>query len=537
MERTYGISPLLLIFLTVCGGHPRPMARPAAAEAGFAEAQIASGLPVWVSRGSALVRSDGRGVFYGVGAARGIRDAALLRTTADNRARAELGKVFAVFSAAVMKDYMVADGAGEAQAVQQAIKTAMSQSLTGVTVVDRYIAADGTMYALASLDLDAVKTAIAEAKASGAVVSHTHEVSVDDIFAQHAKQPPPPPRLLGRGDDQGGKPEAATSDARAVGVQPPWVTGPDPRYDSKDYLCAVGYGPERVIAENGGYAALAKVFHARAEAVSRDFMGAYAQTGAQGIELQSSEQVTQVSTDKILRGVALPELWEDKKASTIYVLACLQRLQASQALRSQIEALDEQAGTYLEQSRRQDKTTRVATLAQALASIVQREALNGELRIVAADGVGLRGPYSHADVAEALDAAVEALNIGIKVEGPHRDDLRDALVQGLTKRGYKVSDAQDANLDVLVLATTRVDDAGQGTGRMKGKHFAVGVIQVDMKNMSTDKIFASFQESRKEGSRSRSEAERLAIRKLSLKVIKQIGSDIDAKIRGGGSAL
>ena len=78
-----------------------------------------NGEPGWVSRGSASVTSGKRRVFYGVGAAGGIRNPALLRSTADNRARAELAKVFEVFSASLMKDYMDSSGT---QNVQQAVK-------------------------------------------------------------------------------------------------------------------------------------------------------------------------------------------------------------------------------------------------------------------------------------------------------------------------------------------------------------------------------------------------------------------------------
>ena len=84
------------------------------------------GAPSWVKQGSGL-RSSAKGkVFYGVGSAGGIRNPALLRTTADNRARSELTKIFQVFSASLMKDYMASDGQ---QNVEQAIKTFFIQSL------------------------------------------------------------------------------------------------------------------------------------------------------------------------------------------------------------------------------------------------------------------------------------------------------------------------------------------------------------------------------------------------------------------------
>lgn len=115
--------------------------------------------PDWVSRGSGAFGGEER-VFYGVGSASGIRNQALARTTADNRARAEIAKVFETYSASLMKDYMASTTAGdmsassEEQHVEQAIKTFSAATLSGVQVVDHWVhPQDGTYYSLARLDL------------------------------------------------------------------------------------------------------------------------------------------------------------------------------------------------------------------------------------------------------------------------------------------------------------------------------------------------------------------------------------------------
>jgi hypothetical protein len=116
--------------------------------------------PEWVMKGSGAFGGEAGRVFYGVGSVTGIKNHALARTTADNRARAEIAKIFEVYSASLMKDYMASTTAGdmsassEEQHVEQAIKTFSAATLSGVQVVDHWFHPDGTVYALAQLDLE-----------------------------------------------------------------------------------------------------------------------------------------------------------------------------------------------------------------------------------------------------------------------------------------------------------------------------------------------------------------------------------------------
>ena len=118
--------------------------------------------PDWVLKGSGAFGGEQGKVFYGVGSVTGIKNHALARTTADNRARAEIAKTFEVYSASLMKDYMASTTAGdmsassEEQHVENVIKTFSAQTLSGVQIVDHWFhPVDGTVYALGRLDLQA----------------------------------------------------------------------------------------------------------------------------------------------------------------------------------------------------------------------------------------------------------------------------------------------------------------------------------------------------------------------------------------------
>jgi hypothetical protein len=126
--------------------------------------------PEWVMKGSGAFGGEAGRVFYGVGSVSGIKNHALARTTADNRARAEIAKIFETYSASLMKDYMASTTAGdmsassEEQHVEQAIKTFSAVTLSGVQIVDHWFHPDGTVYALAQLDLNTFKDNIDKAK-------------------------------------------------------------------------------------------------------------------------------------------------------------------------------------------------------------------------------------------------------------------------------------------------------------------------------------------------------------------------------------
>jgi hypothetical protein len=153
--------------------------------------------PDWVNKGSGAFGGESQ-VFYGVGSASGIRNHSLLRNTADNRARAEIGRIFNTYSASLMKDYQSSTTAGdfsassEQQLVEQAIKTFSAQELNGVQIVDHWIhPVSGEMFSLARLDLEGFMDKLTKAKELSAKVKEEVKraaaKSFADLEAEEAK--------------------------------------------------------------------------------------------------------------------------------------------------------------------------------------------------------------------------------------------------------------------------------------------------------------------------------------------------------------
>lgn len=118
--------------------------------------------PDWVMKGSGAFKGD-RKVLYGVGIAENIKSEALRRTTADNRAIAEISKQLSTMSTSLMRDYMSSASATEEektsgeQYVENTVKTFASNTMSGAKVMDRWD--DGKItYSLVELNIDDLKT-------------------------------------------------------------------------------------------------------------------------------------------------------------------------------------------------------------------------------------------------------------------------------------------------------------------------------------------------------------------------------------------
>jgi len=127
--------------------------------------------PKWVLIGGGAFTDDRGKAFYGVGSATGIKNYSLQRQIADDRARADLAKVFAYYVEALTKDYQAHTTAGsfaestEEQNSEAALKVVVSQTLRGVVIVDHFeIPERRELISLARLDYDAFKRNVEQAE-------------------------------------------------------------------------------------------------------------------------------------------------------------------------------------------------------------------------------------------------------------------------------------------------------------------------------------------------------------------------------------
>ncbi len=145
--------------------------------------------PEWVNRPRAY--DDNDRILYAVGAKKGIKNPVLLKTAADNQARAAMTAILNTYSASLMKDYMSSTSASaepgatsEEQLVESVVKTFSNGYLSGVEIVENWRDPnDGTLYSLARLDLSNFSEALSKAEALSDRLRERVRRSADRAFA------------------------------------------------------------------------------------------------------------------------------------------------------------------------------------------------------------------------------------------------------------------------------------------------------------------------------------------------------------------
>jgi hypothetical protein len=125
--------------------------------------------PDWVNRGSGAFKDQGSRVFYGIGAVTGISSQPLAIQTADQRARADIGRQLDTFVTSLFRDYQTSTVSAigkapvEEQHVEDSLKNLTRISVHGAKVIDHWRdPKTNTIYSLVRLDLEGIKATVGE---------------------------------------------------------------------------------------------------------------------------------------------------------------------------------------------------------------------------------------------------------------------------------------------------------------------------------------------------------------------------------------
>jgi hypothetical protein len=174
--RTVGAAALALA-LAACGGGKTVV-----------ESDLhIKGAPDWVNKGTQAVNDkDGR-LFHGVGSSPSLGDEALQRSTADDRARAEVGRMLSTYLDVVGTDYSASAGTGSNasadQSVSRQIKAVTKVNLAGSKIIGRWKDEKTNMvWSIAELDLKQVKSTLENANSMNEDVRRYIGQNADNIF-------------------------------------------------------------------------------------------------------------------------------------------------------------------------------------------------------------------------------------------------------------------------------------------------------------------------------------------------------------------
>ena len=149
------------------------------------------GAPAWVNKGTAYVDDKGGRLFHGVGSAGFAGDPALQRAIADDRARAEVARIFSSYLDVATRDYQAAGRSGESKSSEEAlsrqIRALSKVNLSGAKIVARWLdKRSGIVYSIAELDVKHVKDVIAATREMNEDLRGYLSANADNIFDRAA---------------------------------------------------------------------------------------------------------------------------------------------------------------------------------------------------------------------------------------------------------------------------------------------------------------------------------------------------------------
>jgi len=146
-----------------------------------------SGAPDWVNEGTQYLSDNKARLFHGVGEAPAMGDASLQKSTADNRARAEVARILSSYLEVASQDYTASSGTGKdavsQQSISREIKNLTKMNLSGAKIIGRWKdEKSGTIYSIAELDMKYVKKVMQTAKDMNQDLQRYINNNADNIF-------------------------------------------------------------------------------------------------------------------------------------------------------------------------------------------------------------------------------------------------------------------------------------------------------------------------------------------------------------------
>lgn len=320
-------------------------------------------------------------------------------------------------------------------------------------------------------------------------------------------------------------------------AQPDWIDGNSRDYPADQYLLGVGQADLRPAAEERAYGAVSRIFKAKIEAESKDwesFLLLEAKGQASTEHRMTLDQVTRVSTDKVLEHVRILDAWLDPATRQHHVLAGMPRAQAGTALTERLAELDRTIEADLSESRQTTETlTAIRSQRRAIKNLVLREAYNTDLRVIRASGEGTPSRYRVAELTGALEQFMAAhLSVGVAVEGDQAEPVRRAVIEGLIREGLPVTAGPaDAgkSLTLLVKGTVRLLDVSVPDPRFRYVRWCSDFVILEP---GTQRVVGAVSRGGREGHLTQGEAAAKAIRVMQQEVSSELAKTLAGYVYG-----
>lgn len=252
----------------------------------------------------------------------------------------------------------------------------------------------------------------------------------------------------------------------ALAAPPEWITGNPSAYPATAYLTGRGAGATEEEAQNRARGDLAAIFEVRVRMVSGNTTTVIGSASKEQIHKMVTQQVF-ASTDKVISGIVIAEIWRDPETAEYHALAVLSRARAAAGLREAIGELDD--GIQMEMNAANttgDPLRKLAALSRAMQAAIRRDAFQASLKIVGSSGRGIPPPIAQPEIQAQIDEALqririapvlstEAANDAPEKDGTENDDkeFENILKSGLAAAGFAAENPGNADFRLAARLT------------------------------------------------------------------------------------
>jgi LPP20 lipoprotein len=328
--------------------------------------------------------------------------------------------------------------------------------------------------------------------------------------------------------------------------KPDWIDGVSDAYPSGQYLVGVGQAESRAAAEDRAYAAVARIFKAEVSAQAKDWESylVIEQHGHSRDERRLTlDNLTRVSTEKVLENVQIVDRWVDVHTGLHYALAGMHRPQAETAFMERITDLDQSIRDDVEEAHRSsDKLAKVRALRRAARNLVLRETYNADLRVIRPSGQGTPAAYRVSELTHELEQFLATnLVLAVAVTGDQVEPAQRALTEGLLKEGLQVTsrpwggdrsmggDSNGPSPELLVRGVVRVWPIDVRDPQFK---FVRWCSDFEVVDLTSQRVVGALSKGGKEGHLSEREATAKVVRVMQQEFSADVAKAIAAHVYG-----
>lgn len=247
--------------------------------------------------------------------------------------------------------------------------------------------------------------------------------------------------------------------------RPDWVDGEPGKYPNARYVYATGSASTAELARDRALGNLAKVFELQIQESSTTTQDVQTLTTDDVESVESSARIASkinIHTDKMIKGARIAEQWQNPEELTHYALAVLDRTQAGNNVRGELNRLDREiAFTMTNADSRQDLLAKIADLQHAIEMQTERDSLQSTLKIIDLDGIGKPSGWSLAELTEQQAQALKSLNMRGVVVTDSVGQLDQVLQAAMAKAGFAESSGE---VGYTLSASTETQEPEQKEG-------------------------------------------------------------------------